>query len=216
MSEKKKERIIDSLIFLLFFIFPLIIYRNPIIHNQLVVYGDGIISFSPKLFQYHSILSGEVPLWNSYVGIGTPFFADLTNTFFYPLNIIAIFLSPTLFTNLFYLIHIALAGIFSYIYLKEIGFNRLIAFSGAMVFLSSVILGVRREHVTVYTAIIWLPLILFFIERYIRIGKMRYLFCSSLIMSIQLFGGHAQWVLFRYHSIYIFYKWASTIKGIIL
>jgi hypothetical protein len=79
-----------------------------------MVPGEGMISFTNKVFLYKNLMSGQIPLWDSYAITGTPFLANSQSTFFYPLNALALFFPPTLFTNLYYLVHIGLAGYFIY------------------------------------------------------------------------------------------------------
>lgn len=193
----KKDRILDLGIILLFFVIPIILNWKALYNNEIMFNGDGMIGFSPKIFGYQSIASGEFPLWNSYVITGSPFLADPTSAFFYPFHVLALFFSPTLYTNLYYILHMGFAGLFAYFFLKQIGNNKLSAFAGSVVFsLTPIIGGFRREHIAVYTSIIWMPLILYFIEKFIQSDRKRYLLFSSLSMTLQLVGGSPQWVVY--------------------
>ena len=114
-----KNRFIDCISTALFFVIPFIIYSSTIVHNELMVSGDGLSAYVSKIFQYKEVAAGEWPLWNSFVIAGSPFYAKSQNTFFYPFNALALFLSPTLFTNLFYILHIGLAGLFTYLFFES-------------------------------------------------------------------------------------------------
>ncbi len=194
---KNKNRMMDCIAILLFFVIPSLIYHDAIFRNDLMVYGDGMSSYAAKIFQYKEVAKGELPLWNSYVIAGSPFYAKSQNTFFYPFNALALFFPPTLFTNIYYILHIGFAGLFTYLFLKQTSGSRMTAFVGGIVFaLSTCIGGFRKEHVTVFTSIIWLPLILYFLSLFIYHRKQRYLIFSAFAMMLQFFGGHPQFTFY--------------------
>jgi hypothetical protein len=204
----KDKNYIDVIVVILCFIIPVIIYWDAITQNKILISGDGINFFVPKIFQNESISNGEIPLWNSYVITGISLIADPNNTYFYPFNALGLIFPTTLFTNLYYIIHLGLAGIFTYIFLKKSTGNRIIAFAGAIVFSSSIVIGgSRREHGWVYTSVIWMPLVLYFIQSYIKTRKIRNIVYSSLTMAIQFFGGNPQIALYSdiLASIYFVY-----------
>ncbi len=101
------------------------------------------------------------------------------------------------------MINLICAGFFMFLYMGELQKNRIAAFAAGLVFMLCTILsGSRVTHQNVYSTIIWLPLILFFVQRYIRTGKRSQLLFSSAVMAIQFFAGFPQVML--YSSIFVF------------
>lgn len=142
-----------------------------------------------------AIKNFEVPLWNPYVFSGHPHMADFQTAVFYPLNIIGLFLSQIEFWHLLRITPMILASFFTYLYLrnlpfviletrrvdrisngilslrsrmtnKGIGLSNLAVFFGAVTFgFSPFILTWGEEVVMSPHSIVWMPLILYAIDR---------------------------------------------------
>jgi hypothetical protein len=83
--------------------------------------GDFLAYFAPywQLFN-QTVLSGRLPLWNTFIFAGAPFQANPQTEVFYPLRWPMIFLSAEkgiLFTAA---LHVWLAGIFAYFLVKRL------------------------------------------------------------------------------------------------
>ena len=197
VNNKNNSRWVDFFIITLIFVMPFVLYWNEISQGTLMVLGDGPNFFVPHIFQFNEISSGEIPLWNGYVIAGIPLFADPNNSYFYPFHVLALFFSPTTYTNLFFVLHMGLAGFFSYLFLKQTTGNRFVGLAGAIAFSMSIIIGgLRKEHGWIYSTIVWLPLILYFIQLYIDTDKKRNLIFSAFAMTMQFFAGSPQYALY--------------------
>jgi len=97
---------------------------------------DTIHQFLPWFhFDKESLKDFSLPLWNPYQGSGVPHIANMQSAFFYPLNIFVYLFNWKWGLLLLYFFKFFLVGLFSYLYLSEIGIDyraAIIASIGAM------------------------------------------------------------------------------------
>lgn len=222
MNIKDKKQIKGNFIVLsLFLIIPLLIYWSTFMTQTILVSGDGILTLNWKNLLLDSIKNGEIPLWNRFVEVGTSYVGDIQNTFFYPLNLFGLFMDISTFNTFFYILHISLAGFFMYLYLNQIQDNKVVSFITGIIFMLSGILGgARREHINIISTIIWIPLILYLLERYIKTKKIGYILVSSVIMAVQFFAGFPQVALYSDILVFIYFLYLMisekyTLKNIV-
>lgn len=195
----------DAILFLLMFMIPFILYRDLFIQNMLLANGDSIGFSTSVIFENKAILQGEFPLWNKYLSNGAPFAADLTNKVFYLPQILLSWLSPKTFIYVFYSLHISMGAFFTYLYLKEINCGKTAAICIGLMYLLSIQMGgARKGHMMIIITIVYLPVILFFIERYIRTGKIKWLLFSSFSMALQFYSGFVQDVFYTDVVVFIY------------
>lgn len=196
ISKFYNSKYFNIILFLIYFSLPFIIYYDLFINNKVPLSGDGIQFFSLKLFIKDAISSGEFPLWNPYLANGIPFAADL-NGVFNPISLILSVLPIKWFIYSYYALHLAIGGFFTYLYLKVINCDKLVAICTGFIYIMSIHLGgYRKSHMSIICATILLPVILYFIEKYIKTLKIRYLLISSIVMGIQLLSGSIQYSLY--------------------
>ena len=118
----------------------------------------------------------EIPLWNPYAFSGHPHLADFQSAVFYPLNIFGLFLTQIEFWHLLRVTPSILAAFFTFLYLRALKpfdsaqgqISKVASFFGALTFgFSPFILTWGEEVVMSPHSIVWLPLILFAIEKYL-------------------------------------------------
>ena len=76
-------------------------------------------------FAADSLRHGIVPLWNPYNSYGAPFMADIQTCVFYPLSILWYTPSFCWGINFYILVHLALAGFFTCLWMVDCGASRL-------------------------------------------------------------------------------------------
>lgn len=174
------------------------------IYNQILPFKDTgwdqIRFFFPFLgFSLEQLKAGHIPFWDPYIFSGHAHLADFQTAIFYPLNIFGLFLSQIAFWHFLRITPYFMGAFFTYVYLKNLKLKTLAAFFGGLTFgFSPLLLTWGEEIVILPHGIIWLPLILFFVDKYLDEGKMRYLGFLTLAFSAALFSGFIQ------SSIYIF------------
>ena len=107
----------------------------------------------------------ELPLWNPYEMAGKPHFANFQSSAFYPLNIL-LFVRPFYLSwSIFIMIQPLLAGIFIFLYLKNLKFEERACLLGAISFAFGGFSIAWLEWGNVIHTALWLPLILFSIDK---------------------------------------------------
>lgn len=161
---------------------------------------DEIREFFPLLdFTYDALRTGQIPLWNPYNFSGYPHLANWASAVFYPLHL-SMFLLNKLWTFIFMkLSAIVLSGFFTYLYLRVLSLDKKAAFFGGLTFaFSSTMLIWGAEIWQAAHSILWLPLVLFSIEKFISEKKFPYIVLGALGLAISLMAGYIQPSLYLY------------------
>jgi hypothetical protein len=106
-----------------------------------------------------------LPLWNPYNFAGTPLLANSQNAAFYPFNIVFFFLPFEFSWSLLILLQPILAGIFLYLYLRNLKLSKSACLLGTLAFSFSGFFIAWLEWGTVLNVALWLPLILLSIDK---------------------------------------------------
>jgi len=139
-------------------------------HNHLI--GDMVIqNLSWKGFARETVWSRDVPLWNPYLFGGVPFLAAGQYQVLYPLSVF-FYLLPVPWAYAPYTwLHLALAGLFMYAYLRVIRVPRIGATLGGIAFMFCGFLVVSFVWPQILGTAIWLPLCIAFVELVIRAAE---------------------------------------------
>jgi hypothetical protein len=162
----------------------------------------------------------HLPLWNPYEMTGKPLLANFQVGAFYPLNIL-LFIKPFYFSwSVFIIIQSILGGFFTFLYLKNLKLNALSAIIGSLAFIFSGFSISWLEWGTILQTGLWLPLVLFSIDKIFsnthKSHATRYwtILCIALICS--LFAGHLQVFTYLYgiSFAYFFFRWFEEKRDI--
>ena len=182
----------------------LLVYKRLLSSDSMLVQGDGLGVFNSGVFWIDSIKNGDLPLWNPYSSIGMPFLADVQSTVFNPLNILFFFFEPVLAFNLSRIIQLVVAGCFMYLLMRELFCDVYVStIVGVICEFSIIFGGARIEHHTIITTLSMVPMILYFLEKFRRSNKEKWLVFSSICMTIQFYAGFTQICL--YFDIVLFF-----------
>lgn len=146
------------------------------------------------------LFSGEMPLWNPYSFAGYPLLANLQSAFFYPLNILYLFLPFNLGWSLQIFLQPLLTSLFLYLYLRELNLRKEASLLGAISFSFSGFSMAWLEWNTLLQVALWLPLVLLLEEKILsflskRINNKKIIFFITLLIlfkSFYLLAGHLQ------------------------
>ena len=132
--------------------------------------NDNVRMFYPyRTFINDSLSKSQIPLWNPYNFAGSPLLADFQSAVFYPPNLIYFILPQITAWEILVVLQPLLGTLFMYIYLRLFIKEKSAAFMGAFSFgFSGFILAWSMENAVVGQSAIWLPLILYAIEKFIR------------------------------------------------
>ncbi len=154
---------------------------------------------------------GQFALWSPWAFSGHPHLADFQSAVLYPLNVFGFFLPQIEFWHLLRITPTILGSFFMYMYLRNQKLSDIAAIFGAIIFgFSPFILTWGEEVVMSVHSIIWLPLILFAIDRYLASTAKKFLVVIALSVGASLFGGYMQtsiYLLIFVFSYLIFRFW---------
>lgn len=196
------NKVIDKKIFYVFlfffyFISTFVLYWKAFVGNCIPASGDANIVNNMFYLASESLQNGRVPLWNPYLTAGRPYINDITNAFFYPFRFVFSFLKPTAFFYTFYSFHISMGSVFFALYLKELKCQKVVSILSSAAYYFSICLGgFRKGHITLICCMVYLPLILFLIEKYYRTEKVCFLYYCSLAMALQFLVGFPQMAVY--------------------
>ena len=205
-----KRHKIDILVILIFLVLPFIFFRDSFKLNSIILgSGDPTASYIPlRQLKVELIKNFELPFWNKYIFCGFPYLSDIPANVFYPITFILDLFFPLVAAyNLSILIHYSLAGIFLYLFLNEYNLNKIASFTAGLIFMFSGAMISHRSHPNIIYGMVWIPLILLFLEKYRKSKRIEFVLIASIFYSISFFGSHPQ--IFLYSSmiilIFIFY-----------
>lgn len=76
-----------KLLYILLVFFPVLLFLIPSLQGKVLFWGTSSLQFIPwRSLALESLVSGELPFWNPYNGLGTPLLANYQLAFFYPPN----------------------------------------------------------------------------------------------------------------------------------
>ena len=133
-----------------------------------------IIGYAFREFAAQSLRAGEgFPLWNPYLFGGVPFVAGMGGDIFYPTFLLRMMLPTDVAMTWGFMIHIFLAGLFTYLFLRAAGLGFYGALVGGLAYaMGGNIAGlVSPGHDGKIFVSALLPLVLFFVQRGVRDGR---------------------------------------------
>ena len=160
--------------------------------------GDSANLFWPVKILIQESLWGEhtIPLWNPYSYLGAPLAASLQHAVFYPPDWIIYGIFPAhVGLNIGNLLHLLLAGIGAYLWLRVgIGMGRISAIACGAAFPCCAWFWGQQEHINQIAAVSWLPLqalcMFMYIQR--RIHPFTFASAYSLLSALAFLTGHPQ------------------------
>ncbi len=157
---------------------------------------------------------GIVPLWNPYVFSGTPFLANYQSAIFHPLRFLYFILPEPDAWSIVILLQPLLAGFFTYLFVCQLGLSKPAALLSAISFMFCGFMTAWMAYGTMSFALLWLPLILFAVEKTFNRHSFFSLILISFSVSASLFSGHFQTSLYVLGAaiLYLVFKLILTKK----
>jgi hypothetical protein len=124
-----------------------------------------------KAFMSRELAQGHLPFWCPGAGSGFPLLGEGQAGVLYPLHIVLFGLLPLpVALNWTVILHLALAGFFSFAWMRERGASLAAAFLAGVVFALSGSLVTHIKHMNMLEAACWMPFLLWMIDRSLRTG----------------------------------------------
>ncbi|HSA84327.1 MAG TPA: YfhO family protein [Patescibacteria group bacterium] len=185
-------------------------FAGPVKNNAM---SDVIGQIYPwKYLTIQILKQGELPLWNPYNFAGTPHLANFQTAVFSPFNLL-FFIFPFIDAwSLLILSQALLAGLFIYLFVRELGVSKAGAVLSSIAFMFCGFMVVWLAYGTLSMAIAFLPLVLFAIERFFQRKSIIALVLVSVGVAVSFFSGHIQTSLYVavFSAFYLCFKLITT------
>lgn len=128
----------------------------------------------------------ELPLWNPYSFSGTPHLANIQSGAFYPLNVLFFSLPFHIAWSVYIISQPILAGLFTYLYLRNQKLDERAAILGGIAFSFGGFSIAWLEWGNIISTALWLPLMLLAIDKIALFVKPKALFLWSTVFALSL------------------------------
>lgn len=166
--------------------------------------------FARSLYTHALRELGSFPLWNPFLFGGLPFVDGMHGDIFYPVTLLLTFLDPARSWGWKLVIHVFLAGSFTYLWLRGIGLRRESALFGGLVYMlgSHLISLVYPGHDGKLFVAALTPLVFWFAERAIMRRGLPDFALFALGITLLLLTAHMQLAYFAVWgvSLYFIYR----------
>ncbi|HLF28648.1 MAG TPA: YfhO family protein [Anaerolineae bacterium] len=176
---------------------PLILLAPLVFGGRVLYWGVPLMQFYP--WQHLAVETwrmGELPLWNPLVGNGAPLAANLQSGVFYPLNFLYFFLPTELALSYTAALHVVLAGLCLFAFLRSLGLGSFAALISGIAFQLSGFLIARLGFVSITVTLPWVAAWLWRAERIAQSGRGRDALWLAIAVGLGLLAGHAQTALY--------------------
>jgi hypothetical protein len=156
--------------------------------------GDFDGYFVPvAAFMHSSLQRGVLPLWNPYQLAGQPFLGLHAPAVLYPPNVLLFGLfQPEAALGLHTILHLSLAGFFTWLFLARLGLEPAACLVGAFVYMLSAPTVICLQFTTYTSTQTWLPALLWAVHGLASEARLRWALGLGLFGALAFLGGHAQ------------------------
>ena len=137
-----------------------------------------------------------VPLWEPHLLAGYPLIGNAQAGIFYPGTLPYLFLSGADASDLVAWLHLCVAGLGMFGFLRALRLRHLAALLGGMVFMFNAVTVGWLMWDSAAGAMVWLPWVLWALETVIRSGRWLAVIPGALAIALTYLGGHLQWSLY--------------------
>ncbi|MCR4662563.1 MAG: YfhO family protein [Endomicrobiaceae bacterium] len=151
-----------------------------------------------RQYTVNSVLSGFFPFWTTKLFCGMPFFSNSETAIFYLPNIIFYFLPISKAFNISFLLHFFIFSFGVFLWIDNKIKDKFVSVTAALVsvFFSTYYLHSCAAHLSNIITISWFPLLLYFYDKVYEKRNFYFIFPVSVIISLQIFAGHFQYVYY--------------------
>ena len=152
-----------------------------------------------------SLRGGALPLWNPYQGCGHPQFAAVLTGVLYPLNFPYLLLPTHHAIEAVVVLHLGVAGLLVYLYMRSIRLGRIAATAAAITFMTSpMIIQPAAWFPPALSAAVWLPLAFLGVEQIVERRKFSGAVWLAIAVSVSLLAGWLQTWTYSMYAIGIY------------
>jgi len=210
-----KKRIINPrfhnlIVIGIFAVLTLILFREPFFSPSQMLYGTDVMSAGP-FFQgfyanfwktYHTM-----PLWEPYIHGGMPFVDGMHGDIFYPATVLKFFLPVTYALGLKLTLHVFLAGVLMFYFLRSLNLRLWVCFLGGLLYMfsSCLVSLVYPGHDGKMYVMSLTPLAFLILHRACKSGRLFHFLLFSLTFALLIFSAHMQMAYFTSWGLGLFF-----------
>lgn len=199
-----QERIIVAAILTL----PFVLYFRYVFGGEMLYGSDWLLSgYAAREFIAEYIAShGRLPLWNPFLFGGVPTVAAFYGDIFYPTTLFRVFLPVHLVWSYTFAAHIALSGVATYYFSRDLGLNRYASAVGALayMFCGSLVSMTNPGHDGKLICSSFLPVAFLFFNKALNSGKLYYFVFAGAAIGFPFMVGHVQMAYYMVLSLFLF------------
>jgi hypothetical protein len=198
---------------LFYFIVVVVLFQGFIFSDEVLFSSDQLESgvFFRKMYADFVRTFWEMPLWDRYISGGLPFVDAMHGDTFYPAAILKFFMPIHRALGYKLVLHVFLAGVFMFTFLKNYGLNKLSSFLGGLAYMLApmlVSLVYPGHDAKMYVAAL-LPLAFNFLYKGLRDNLFRNYVYLGIVIGFMILSSHVQttyfamWAIFFYEVFYL-------------
>ncbi|MCK4384951.1 MAG: YfhO family protein [candidate division Zixibacteria bacterium] len=232
-SKKKKqvipspqERIVDPrfhnlIVIAIFAILTLILFRESFFNPSLMLYGTDVMSsgvFFRSFYANFWKTYHTMPLWEPYIHGGMPFVDGMHGDIFYPTTVLKFFFPVTYAMSLKLILHVFLAGVFMFYFLRGLNLRVGVSFLGGLLYMFSPCLVslVYPGHDGKIFVMALTPLAFLILHKACKSGRLFHFLLFSLALALLILSAHMQMAYFACWGLglfFLFQLWNIYRKG---
>lgn len=180
---------------------PLVLFGPMILRGEALYWGTPMLQFIPwRELALRLVSSGQLPLWDPFLGMGAPLLANYQSALLYPPNWLLALAGPAWGQGVLVALHLIWAGWGMARLAKKLGLGELAQVVAGLSFSLSGYMVARAGFLTINAAAAWLPWLILGAERLIESTRRGVSWSSvvvpttmlSLGFAFQWLAGHAQ------------------------
>lgn len=184
-------------------------FLGQIFFSNKMLYGGDIFSAYYQFWTYakENIKANDLALWTPYIFSGEPFLASGHLHLFYPSALFFILLPLCLAFKLYFSIHLFLSGLLMYYFMRYLRVSRESSLLSGIVYMFNgwIITNIQAGHMEFFEVYAWLPLALLLLHKSVSEEKLHFWFLLSLVLGLQILGGHPQLVYLSFLCLFLFF-----------
>jgi len=166
---------------------------RPSSHAELLQADTFRYFYPTAVYLHRELSSGRIPLWNPYQLAGQPYLALHVPALFYPPNAILLALLPPIPALAVHaVLHLFLAGLFTWLFAGRLGLSPPARLAAAAAFLLSRSLQVGFYMTPFLSTPAWLPALFWAIHGLASEARWRWALALAAGLALAFLGGHAQ------------------------
>lgn len=192
----------------LYAVVTLLLFRKFVFSGEMLLGQDTLsLGYMARAFFAESLKQGIFPFWNPIILGGTPFLDSLAGgDSLYPTSLLLLWMEPFRALGWKLVVHVFLAGLFTYGWIRSLGRSRAAALLCGLAYLLApfMVTLVYSGHDGKLFVSALTPLLFWATERAISGGRLRAFGAMSLVIGLVLFTTHFQQAYFLFGAVGIY------------